>query len=224
MSWTWKRDVFAWGVIVAVLVLVAVFGPSLPDQVPSHYDFHGNVDDTMQRSNFLLMIVGLTAGLYPVLTFLPFIDPIWSRVKSRYGVLMLLRDFILAFMLVLLVLTLFASTEGRISSPVLGIAMGTLFALIGNYLPKLPRNWFFGIKTPWTLVSDLVWQKSHIVGGWLFAMTGALTVLAALLGVQWEYVLLPGLLIAAVVSGFVYPYLLNRRLMQEGADGQTNHM
>jgi uncharacterized membrane protein len=224
MAWTWKREIFAWGIIVAVFVLVVLFGPSLPDQVPSHYDFHGNVDDTMQRSNFLLMIVGLTVGIYLGLTFLPFIDPIWSRIKSRYHVLMLLRDFTLAFMLVLLLLTLFASHEGRIPPAMLGIALGIMFALIGNYLPRLPRNWFFGIKTPWTLVSDIVWQKSHIVGGWMFLITGVLTVLTALLGMGWEYVLLPALIISTVVSGFIYPYLLNRRLQQEGAEDQTGQM
>ena len=224
MSWTWKRDIFAWGIIVAVLALVALFGPSLPDQVPSHYDFHGNVDDTMQRSNFLFMIVGLTVGIYLMLTFLPFIDPIWSRIKSRYHVLMLLRDITLAFMLVLLLLTLFASHEGRIPPSMMGIALGILFAVLGNYLPKVPRNWFFGIKTPWTLVSDTVWQKSHIVGGWMFTVTGVLTALAAFLGVQWGYVLLPGLIVSSVVAGFVYPYLLYRRLTHEGGDNQNSQL
>jgi uncharacterized membrane protein len=218
MPWKWKRDMFAWLVIVAVLMLAALCGPSLPDQVPSHYDFHGAVDDTMQRSSFLLMIIGLTIGLYLGLTFLPFIDPIWSRAKSRYGVLMLLRDFTLAFILVLMILTLLSSQEGRIPSAMLGVALGIMFTFMGNYLPKVPRNWFFGIKTPWTLISDTVWQRSHIVGGWLFVLAGVLTTLTALMGEQWEYVLLPGLILATIIPGFVYPYFLHRRLMREGSE------
>jgi uncharacterized membrane protein len=215
MSWKWKREMFAWGVIAAVFIIIALFGGSLPDQVPSHFDLHGNVDDTMQRGNFLVMIGALTVGLYLLLTFVPFIDPLRSRISSRYHVLTLLRDFVLAFVLFMLLLTVFAAPGGRIPLNMLGMGLGLMFALIGNYLPKVPRNWFFGIRTPWTLTSDVVWQKSHIVGGWMLTITGIVAATLSLLGVQLEYALLPSLVVTIAVSGFIYPYLLNRHLLQE---------
>jgi uncharacterized membrane protein len=218
MPWNWKRELFAWGVIAAVFTIIALFGGSLPDQVPSHFDLQGNVDNTMQRGNFLIMIAGLAVGLYLVLTFVPFIDPLWARISSRYHILMLLRDFVMGFVLFMLLLTVFAAPGGRVPLNILGMGLGLMFALMGNYLPKVPRNWFFGIRTPWTLTSDIVWQKSHIVGGWMFTTTGVVTAILSLLGVQLMYALLPSLAVSIIISGFVYPYLLNKRLSQESSD------
>jgi len=163
------------------------------------------------------MIVGLAVGLYLGLTFVPFIDPFWKRIQPRYHVLMIIRDITLGFVLVMFLLTLFAAPDGRIPANMLGVSLGILFALIGNYLPKIPRNWFFGIRTPWTLVSDTVWQRSHVVGGWMLVVSGVLTALLSLAGVGLHYVLLPTLLITVVVSGFVYPFRLNKRLHKEDA-------
>jgi uncharacterized membrane protein len=217
MFWKLTRGLFALGVVATVIILALACGPSLPGLVPSHFDLQGNVDHYMPRTDFLLIIVGLTIGLYLGLTFVPFIDPFWQRIRPRYHVLMLIRDFTLGFVLVMFLLTLVAAPNGHIPLNMLGVSLGVLFALIGNYLPKIPRNWFFGIRTPWTLVSDTVWQRSHVVGGWMFVVSGVLTALLSLVGVGLQYVLLPSLLITVVISGFVYPFLLHRRLQHDGA-------
>ena len=60
-------------------------------------------------------------------------------------------------------------------------ATGLLFMLLGNYMGKIRRNYVMGIRTPWTLESDLVWDKTHRLGGRLFAASGLLTLLATLL-------------------------------------------
>jgi len=41
------------------------------------------------------------------------------------------------------------------------IATGVLLLAVGNYLGKARRNWFIGLKTPWTLADDGVWDKTH---------------------------------------------------------------
>ena len=51
-----------------------------------------------------------------------------------------------------------------------------LFILTGNYLPKARRNTVFGLKFPWTLKSDLVWNKSHRFAGW-FSVVGGFVML-----------------------------------------------
>lgn len=216
MVWKPQRDLFALGTILAVVVLVAVFGPSLPDQIPSHFDLRGNVDDTMQRSSFLLLIAGLSVGIYGLLTFLPFADPFWKKIQPRYGTLMILRDISLAFVLVAFLISFFAAKDGHIPLNMLGASLGVFFILLGNYLPRVPRNWFFGIRTPWTLVSDTVWQKSHILGGWLFVASGILTIVLSLLSIGMEYSLLPALVITVIVAGIVYPYHLQHKLNQDG--------
>lgn len=224
MSWQLKREWFALCTVAATCLLAIVFGPSLPEQVPTHFDLQGNVDQYTQRGPFLALMVGLSAGLYLLLTFLPFIDPFRRRLESRYAVLMLIRDFVLGFMLTMFVLTIVSRDEGRIPSNMLGVSLGILFALIGNYLPKIPRNWFFGLRTPWTMMSDTVWLRSHLVGGWMLAVGGMLTVVCSLLGVGLQYVLLPVLVATVVIAGYVYPLLLNRRIQREGKGTTPDHL
>lgn len=71
--------------------------------------------------------------------------------------------------------------------------VGILFIVIGNYMPKIKSNYFYGIKTPWTLSSDTSWRKTHRLGGKVFIISGFIIILSSFL--------LPGnLKVAAVMS------------------------
>jgi uncharacterized membrane protein len=58
-------------------------------------------------------------------------------------------------------------------------AMGGLFVGVGVLLRRARLNWFMGIRTPWTLSSEEVWDRTHEVGGRLFMVSGALAALGA---------------------------------------------
>ena len=220
MSWRFKRELVPLGIILAAIILALVYGPGLPDRVPSHFDADGYPDDTMERTAFLILIPGIVVGIYLLLTFIPFIDPLWKKIQPRYGVLLLFRDFTMGFMLMMFIVNLVAVREGRLSTGAMGIGLGILFMLIGNYLPKTPRNWFFGIRTPWTMSSDEVWRKAHILGGWCFAGSGLLTALLSFSGIPLHVLLLITLGPTVVVTGFIYPYMLFRRLQRNSDQGE----
>ena len=216
MIWNVKRELVPLGILIAVVVLAFIYGPGLPDQVPSHFDANGYPDDTMPRTVFLVLIPGIVAGLYLFLTFIPFVDPLWKKIQPRYNVLLLLRDFTMGFMLMMFVMNLIAVREGRLAATQTNFVNDRRLDVTGNYLPKTPRNWFFGIRSPWTMSSDEVWRRSHIVGGWWFVGAGLLIAVLSIAGVSTQY-LLPAVLIPTViVTAFVYPYLLFRRLQRTG--------
>ncbi|HQT91558.1 MAG TPA: SdpI family protein, partial [Candidatus Kryptobacter bacterium] len=90
----------------------------------------------------------------------------------------------------------------------------------GNYMPKFPQNWFVGIKTPWTISSEVVWKKTHILGGWLFALTGVVYVVFAALRLSAA---LPSLLILLVAaSTFIYSFFLYKKLGGTGVPKGVN--
>jgi uncharacterized membrane protein len=161
------------------------------------------------------MMVGLSVALYVILTFIPRIDPFWKTIQPRYNVLMMLRDIVLGFILAIFLMILFSTKEGTLPLNLLGICLGVLIALIGNYLPKIPRNWFFGIRSPWTLASDVVWVKTHRLGGWVFFVAGILTVILSLLGVHLEIILVGILLPVALYTAILYPFVLYRRIQRD---------
>ena len=89
-------------------------------------------------------------------------------------------------------------------------AMGVLFIFIGLLIRKAKRNYFIGIRTPWTLSSDKVWDETHRLGGTLFAIAGVITLLGFFFPDQAFYVLMISILVAAVIP-IIYSYLVFRR-------------
>ena len=86
--------------------------------------------------------------------------------------------------------------------------IGAFFIVIGVILPKVHPNWFVGIRTPWTMTSDLSWNSTHRLGGWLFAVIGAATLVTGFImpkAALWVLLAGGG---AVVVALFAYSYVV----------------
>ncbi len=197
--------------VSAAFVLIVVGAavwlyPQLPAQVPTHWDLHGNVNGTMPRfwgaALPALMIFGL-ALLTPVL---PMISPRRFEIAPFAAVYTLLMLAVQAVMLVIGLSTLLAGAGYAVPIPtVVMLSVGVLFMVLGNYMGKLRKNFFIGIRTPWTLASDLVWERTHRLGGWVFVAAGLLLVLGAMVGLPlWIAVIV---IVLAALIPCVYSYV-----------------
>jgi uncharacterized membrane protein len=181
--------------------------------MPIHFDAKGNINGWEEKNTFFVEQFAIMLCLYFLITFIPFIDPLRNKIESKYGLLLLFRDVIIGFFGFTFGTSILAAFEGTARADLIGVGLGLLFFLLGNYMPKLPRNWFFGIRTPWTLSSEVIWRKTHIVGGWLFAVSGLTIIFLSLLKVSMDatlFILLP----AALVSGLIYPLYLFKKLQK----------
>ena len=131
-------------------------------------------------------------------------------VTSR-GVYDIIRTTVVGFTLALEVVVLLAAIGAPVHMDrLLFAAMGLLFVVLGNFMGKVTKNFFVGIRTPWTLASDEVWLRTHRLGGKLFVVAGIGLLVCALLGVGFI-----AMMVALAVAGgipVVYSYLLYRRL------------
>jgi uncharacterized membrane protein len=112
-------------------------------------------------------------------------------------------------------LTFISAKNNVFRSDLFGIGFGLLFVLLGNYMPKLPRNFFFGIRSPWTLASEVVWTKTHRISGILFAAAGIIFIVLSLLKVQLTIIMIIVLIPLVVFTAFIYPFFLFKRLQKE---------
>ncbi len=215
MKWNLKREIFPFVIIAIYGILTICFYPTLPENVPSHFNKDGLADRYSSKLLIILAYLGLALVLYLILTFIPFIDPFWKKIQKKYNLFLLFRDFILLFFLFFYLLILLSAKEGKLPKNALGVGFGLLFILIGNYLPKLPRNFFFGIRVPWTLASEIVWRKTHILSGWAFVIGGILVTIFSLLKINLALSFLVTLVPLFLFSGFIYPLLLYKRLQKE---------
>jgi len=216
MKWKLKREILPLMAIILVGILSFIFYPTLPETIPSHFNKDGLPDRFAPKSQILLIYVAFIIFLYLLLTFLPMIDPFWKKIQKKYSLFLLFRDFVLLFFLFFYIIILFSAKADKLQTNLFGAGLGFLFVLIGNYLPKLPRNFFFGVRTPWALASEVVWRKTHILSGWAFVLGGILAVVLSLLKIKITLALFAVFFPLLILTGFIYPFYLYRKLQKEG--------
>jgi uncharacterized membrane protein len=206
-------DVLCLGAVAAVGALAWCLYAAIPERMPTHWNAAGEVDGYMRRPLAIMTSIALPLVTYAVLRLLPRISPVGFKMDEFQHV----TDAInLAITLVLAgvaaVVLLAASGSDMPVITVVTLLTGGLFVVIGNYLGKVRKNFFVGIRTPWTLASDEVWARTHRVGGWLFVLAGIAIVASA----GSARPLLPVVLLASVGSAalisVVYSYLVYRNL------------
>ena len=159
-------------IAIAVLVSIAVY-PQLPDRVPTHWNARGQVDGYSSRAFGAFLIPLIMAAVAILTAILPRIDPRplnYAKFETTYW---LTINLVLTFMLLVHFMTLAVALGAEIPvERVVPFGVGALFALVGNVMPRTRSNWSFGIRTPWTLSSDRVWERTHRVGGHLMFAGG----------------------------------------------------
>jgi uncharacterized membrane protein len=197
-------------ILVALIAAVWLY-PRLPAQVPVHWDLHGQVNGTLPRlwgAAFPALIILALAGLT---VLLPLISPRQFEIQpfaGAYGVMMLaIQGMLLAVGLAVLL----AGAGYALPIPAIALlAVGVLLMVLGNYMGKLRKNFFIGIRTPWTLASDAVWERTHRLAGWLFMAAGLVMVASVLVGAPLWLPL--GAIATATLLPVVYSLWIYRRL------------
>lgn len=208
--------------LVAVLlhvVLTFVFYSDLPDPVPTHWNAAGEVDGYTPKPWGAWLFPLLTLGVFLLFKLIVWISPHGFRMESFLNVVNILKLATVLFMLVIGV-TVIMAARGAAFDPgdVVVPGVGVLLIVVGNYMGKLRKNFFIGIRTPWTLASDEVWARTHRLGGWTFVLAGLLMVLTGLSGLQSATgFLITAVLIAALLP-VLYSFVIYRRLEGLGPD------
>lgn len=196
--------------IVLILIIMAVglyFWPQLPDRVPSHWNINGQIDGWSSRNFAVFFFPALIAGLYVLLSFLPLMDPLRKNIELFAEAYWGFKVIFILFMGGLYLLTLWVGLGHQVDVSRAVIAgIGILFLFVGWMLPKAKRNYMIGIRLPWTLHSDVVWEKTHRLGGKLFIAMAILMFLSIFLPGPDAFGILIGgiILLLAVLFGYSY--------------------
>lgn len=185
--------------------------------VPVHYDMQGNADrwSTSPFETVWLMPL-VVLGVVALVTFLPRIAALPENVRASEPALRWLKLF-MALWLGWVHLQMVGGLGGppRDTMAMPGVWLGLLFLVVGPILPGLKRNAWAGIRVPWTLMHDEVWDVSHKAAGPVWAGTGVAMIALELSGVG--FAVSYWLMMAAVLwSAFVVPFTTFKRLQREG--------
>ena len=151
-------------------------------QIPIHWNMKGEVDNYGSKTFGLLMGPGMVFFLTLLLALIPRMEPRKENLAQSQKAYKSVWGVVIIFMATLHLITILATLEYAVNiSTLMAFLMGILFIGIGNYLGKVRSNFMFGIRTPWTLSSEISWNKTHRLGGWLFFVIGLLVFLSGFL-------------------------------------------
>jgi len=202
-----KSEITILGIILLSLIISIYFYPQMPEKIASHWNAQGQVDGYISKFWGLFLIPFILIGLAILFLVIPRIDPLKANIEKfrKYY-----DEFVILFFIFILSVhfqVILWNFGVRISPNVIfPIGIGILFFYVGILCENAKRNWFIGIRTPWTLSSERVWEKTHKIGGKLFKIAGIIT----FLGVFFQsytlfFILVP--VISVAVYTIIYSYL-----------------
>jgi len=207
-------------IVLLMIVGATLAGPllwnRLPDLMASHWDANDQVNGYMTKFWGVFLMPLITLVMLGLFLIIPRIDPLKANIAQFRNVFNLFITLIVAFMLYIYILSLrwnLGYTDFGMSKAMLP-AIGILFFFVGYMLRKAKRNFFIGIRTPWTLPSDRVWDETHRLGSVLFMVSGALAFIGSLFGgmITFWFLFVP--LIGSTLITLVYSYVLYQQEMK----------
>jgi len=206
-----ERQIVGPGLVVGMLVLSVAFYSRLPVTMVIHWG-PGGPDGTASRLVALGVLPLLAGALILLFEVLPRIDPLGHHLRDLgryYDVLVVVIVGLLAYVHGLVILWNLGTEFDVLQAIVPAVAI--LLYVVGEILEHVDKNWFVGIRTPWTLSSERVWEETHASAGPLFKLAAALA-LPAILFPEYGVVFLAGPVLAISAYLTVYSYLAYRRL------------
>ncbi|MED2944792.1 SdpI family protein [Bacillus swezeyi] len=207
-----KKHIFSLSIILANLLMWAIAYPHISDQVPIHWSSSGEVDRYASKMEAMLTMMGLLVFLYIMMILTPKLDPRrknYQLFSKTYH--LLINAMLLLFFLINLLVVMTGLGYDLPTGSIVPVLVGILLIVIGNYLPRVRSNFFFGIKNPWTLSSDAIWKKTHRFAAKVFTAAGLLIAADGLFSIS-EGMMLPIILIT-VFAPYIYSYVLYRKEM-----------
>jgi uncharacterized membrane protein len=216
--WLWLAVVLTAAAAAGSLVVWANRAEWLPERVPTHWGADGEADAWTAREDMLpaLMVMpALLLGVIGLSYLLPWLSPQKFKVepfRPTYEYVMFLIVVIFAYLHGVIL----ASYAGLVEDVGRWIIGGSLLVLaaMGNVLGKVQRNFWIGVRTPWTLASDAVWDGTHRLAAWLFVLAGVGGFVLMMLGVSFWFCF--GVAIALILVPIPYSLYLYKRLEREG--------
>lgn len=205
-----KKQLILTSFVIVLPALIGVFfWKALPEQIPTHFGIDGQADGYSSKV--------FTFVAFPILFVLFQIIALASLERESVKVtvpakMRKLYAWIVPALSFIVQGSIYANALDWVkSSPTLVTAfLGSIFIILGNYLPKTHRNHTIGIRIPWTLSDDKNWHKTHRMAGKLWVLGGLLILLESFVQVTMPYVM--GVVIAImIIAPMIYSFLLSRK-------------
>ncbi|MBK7128149.1 MAG: SdpI family protein [Crocinitomicaceae bacterium] len=202
--------------VMPVIYLVMIYD-ALPAEIPMHFNLEGEPDSYSSKDK-LYWLVGLMNGLgYILFLVIPFIDPKKFAEEHAKIYFRLRVGLTIIFAGLSAIGVYLAYGDVHTGLQMMGLLLALICLFLGNYMQAVRTNYFIGIRTPWTLSSETVWKKTHLLTGRMY-FYGGLASLPVIFFVSFNLApFAPALvLVAASLFGLIYSFVLYKKEKSTG--------
>lgn len=204
------------GVVTTLIMLaVSAYGwTQLPAgaEIPIHWNLAGEVDRTTGKVEGFLALPAVSMAIFFLLAWIPKIEPRKMNIEQSAKAYLASGVVFGGLMLMLQIFIVLASMGYNVNTTaVMTAAAGVMFIVMGNFMGKIRSNYIFGMRTPWTLSSELSWNKTHRLTGKLLMAFGLIVlVLVATVSATNALIYTGCGLFLIVILSSVYSYFVWR--------------
>ncbi len=201
-----NRESVSWIIVLLAFIIGIISYSSMPEQMASHWNINGEVDGYMSKSFGIFFMPIISVFLLGLFLLIPKIDPLKDNIRKFRKYYDEFIVVMLSFLFYVYLLTVVWNLGIRFNMSLMMFPMiGLLFYYCGILMENAKRNWFIGIRTPWTLSNESVWDKTHKRGAKLFKAMGILSILGIAVGKYAIFlILVPAISISVYL--FIYSY------------------
>lgn len=209
IKFTVKTERFSVALIIISFLAAIYFYWHFPPLVAMHWDLKGQVNGYGNPFTAAFLMPIIMVALYIMFLILPYIDPKKDQYASFAVIYNKFKDLIISFLLIFYILVSFRGLGYMINIGLITpILVGAMFFIIGTLIKNVKMNWFLGIRTPWTLSSEKVWEKTHRMTSSVMMVSGLIMAATSFLPGQYKIGLFAFAIILIVLGLPVYSYLL----------------
>jgi uncharacterized membrane protein len=192
----------------------------LPERIPTHWNIRGEVDGYGGKWTLFALPVMMVATMV-LFYFLPALSPRSFEVDSFRSTSLYIMVLIVGLFGYMQGVLLYVVHHTVAKEPSVDLGRFFLagifpfFSLLGNVLGKVRKNFYVGVRTPWTLASDRVWNDTHRVAAWLMVAGGVIGFAMIVLGMPiWAAFVV---LILSAFIPVIYSFVHYKSLERKGA-------
>jgi uncharacterized membrane protein len=171
--------------VICLLLIAVVCGATLyyrrhlPERVPMHWNFAGQVDAYGSRSSMLWIGPGMMIATLLIGVVLPWLSPQGFDIKRFEPAFNYIITLVVGLCAYIYAIQFTAVLTGEMSVPHMTLSgLCVLMVLLGNQMGKVKRNFFIGVRTPWTLADERVWYATHRLSAKLMVVSGLVGLIA----------------------------------------------
>jgi uncharacterized membrane protein len=209
IKFSFKTEIWPFIILLVAVCLSLWSYQRLPTKVITHWNLVGKADGWSSREFLVVFFPALTIAMYLIFNIFPRFDPKSERYQEFADVYLIIRAVVLMVLLIAFAISIFINLGYKIEiGTILTAAISIMIIIIGNYLGKVKPNWLIGIRTPWSLSSENVWNKTHRLGSRLLVIVGICALFTVWLKPVAALIIFVGGVAGSSLCVFIYSYFL----------------